>query len=680
MKTMNKSILLVLGISLLSCGTSKKDKTDTAAKKPYTINTSYLDKSASPTEDFYQFANGTWIANNPIPPSESRWGSFNELDKLNKAKLTEILNKALEAKASTGSNLQLIGDYYSAMKNTEQREDYSLKKMEQIKEEIEQIKEGKDISAVLFSLKERGINAFFSLYVGQDLKNVDKHVLYLSQGGLGMPNREYYTDNSKKEIQEAYVNYIKSAFKVYGFEDAEKIAYMVFKFESKLAETMMKPADLRIPENTYNPININKVHEMSKYLDIKKYISQFGNDEIKQIIVGQPNHIKSVNELIDSDDLASIHSYLTWKIINHYAPYMGKELVQLNFDFYGSVLSGKKEMKPINERAIEEMTNMPIKTALAKEFVSLYFSEEAKEKVNVMVDNLLAVYEKRINNLDWMTDETKKEALKKLHAIGRKLGYPDKWKSLDELTITSQDYLANIDACNRFSYNENMSKLLKPVNREEWGMPAHMVNAYYHPLLNEIAFPAGIMQAPFFDINAEDAVNYGGIGMVIGHEFTHGFDDMGSKFAADGSFTNWWSEEDRKNFEVRTEKLGTTFSGFCPIEGHCVNSDLTMGENIADLGGITMAYFAYTMTDEFKKGEKREGFTPAQRFYLAYAQLWKINYTDAELKKRIATDPHSPGKYRVNGPLMNSPEFFEAFGVKEGDAMRKSEKEISKIW
>ncbi|HZH86738.1 MAG TPA: M13 family metallopeptidase [Brumimicrobium sp.] len=677
---MNKSILLVLGISLLSCGTSKKDKTDTAPKTPYTINTSYLDKSVSPTEDFYQFANGTWIANNPIPPSESRWGSFNELDKLNKAKLTEILNEALESRAESGNNLQIIGDYYGAMKNLKAREDYSLKKIEQIKYEIAQIKDREDIPSAIFSLRERGIGAFYSLYVGQDLKNVDKHVLYLSQGGLGMPNREYYMDNSKKEIQEEYKKYITTAFKIYGFEDAEKRAQLVFDFEVKLAETMMKPAELRVPENTYNPIKINEAESFSNFLDLKKYISLYGSEDITQIIVGQPMHFEKLIETIENQEFKNIQNYITWKIINHYAPYMGEELVQLNFDFYGTVLSGTKEMKPINERAIEEMTNMPIKTALAKEFVSRYFSEEAKEKVNTMVDNLLAVYEKRINNLDWMTDETKKEALKKLHSIGRKLGYPDKWKNLDKLTITSQDYLANIDACMRFSYNENMSKLSKPVNREEWGMPAHMVNAYYHPLLNEIAFPAGIMQAPFFDINAEDAVNYGGIGMVIGHEFTHGFDDMGSKFAADGSFTNWWSEEDRKNFEERTEKLGTTFSGFCPIEGHCVNPDLTMGENIADLGGITMAYYAYTMTDEFKKGEKREGFTPAQRFYLAYAQLWKINYTDAELKKRIATDPHSPGKYRVNGPLMNSPEFFEAFGVKEGDAMRKSEKEISKIW
>lgn len=680
MKTINKTLLIVLSASLFSCGTSIIDSKEEKTEGPYTINTSYLDSTTSPTDDFYQFANGTWIKNNPIPPSESRWGSFNELDKLNKEKLTKILDDAIAANAEIGSDLQIVGDYYSAMKNLQAREESTAKKMELIKQELEQISTLENLSEALYSMKEKGIGAFYSLYVGQDLKNVDQHVLYLSQGGLGMPNREYYIDEDKEGIQNDYIKYMTHAFELYGFKDPEAKAKSTFELEKRMAQSMMKPAELRIPENTYNPMDIELIKEMSDFINIEQYIEQFGNAEVKQIIVGQPKYLEELTSIIQKENLESIQNYIAWKYINHYAPYMNEELVQMHFDFYGKTLSGKKEMKPMNERAIEEMTSKPVKTALAKEFVACHFSQEAKEKVNTMVDNLLAVYEERINNLEWMTAETKIEALKKLHAIGRKLGYPDEWKNLDELKITSEDYIANINACNRFSYNENMSKLTKPVDREEWAMPAHMVNAYYHPLLNEIAFPAGIMQAPFFDINAEDAVNYGGIGMVIGHEFTHGFDDMGSKFAADGSFTNWWSTEDRENFEARTEKLGTTFSGFCPIDGHCVNPDLTMGENIADLGGITMAYYAYAMTDEFKKNEIKDGFTPAQRFFLSYAQLWKINYTEAELKKRIATDPHSPGKYRVNGPLMNSPEFFEAFNVKEGDAMRKNEEEISKIW
>ena len=317
---------------------------------------------------------------------------------------------------------------------------------------------------------------------------------------------------------------------------------------------------------------------------------------------------------------------------------------------------------------------------MGKVFVSKHFSKEAKMKVNEMVDNLLTVFQGRINNLDWMSDDTKKEALNKLNAIGRKLGYPDEWKDMTSLVIDRENYFNNILALNAYSVRDNLNKIGKPVDKNEWGMPAHMVNAYYHPLLNEIAFPAGIMQPPFFDENAEDAVNYGGIGMVIGHEFTHGFDDMGSKFAADGSFKNWWTEEDRKLFEEKTKVLGETYAQFCPITDNCVNPDLTMGENIADLGGLTMAFHAYKMTDEFKSGKMVNGFNPAQRFFIAYAQLWKIKYTDEEMKNRIANDSHSPGMYRVNGPLMNCPEFFEAFDVKESDAMRNEELKVSKIW
>ena len=337
-------------------------------------------------------------------------------------------------------------------------------------------------------------------------------------------------------------------------------------------------------------------------------------------------------------------------------------------------------MKPINERAISEITHKNFGELLGKAFVARHYSDVAQQRVNTMVDNLLIVFEERIKALEWMDDETKAQALEKLSSIGRKLGFPSKWEDFSSLDFKADNYIHNIQEAAKYGHLKNLGKLYKPVDKDEWGMPAHMVNAYYHPLLNEIAFPAGIMQMPFFSETYEDAVNYGRMGMVIGHEFTHGFDDMGSKFAADGSFSNWWSEEDRKSFEERTEKLGNTFADFCPIEDHCVNPHLTMGENIADLGGLTLAYHAYMRTEEFQSGEVRKGYTPAQRFFIAYAQLWKINYTKEELKNRIANDPHSPGMYRVNGPLMNCPEFFEAFNVMEADPMRNSDEKIAKIW
>lgn len=670
-------------IALLGCGVvneEQADSKDTIEEKNYTIQTDYLDRSTKPQDDFFQFANGTWIKNNPVPASESRWGSFNELDKANKKKLTVILNEAKEGDFEKGSSMQMIGDYYAAMANMESRNEKGTLAIERWMDQLSQVQSKSQIPKTLARMHSQGISGFFGFYVGQDLKDVEKHVPYISQGGLGLPNRDYYTEDSKEEVRDQYLMHIEKLLNYLNVQDAKAVANNVMKMETLMAKRMMKPATLRVPENTYNPSSRKKVIQNHKNLGLDEYINAIKIESFDTVIVGQPEYLDYLNQLVESSTLKNIKDYLQWKIVNHYSGYSNEELVQMNFDFYEGVLSGKSEMKPMNERAIEEMTNKAVKTALAQEFVARHFSQEAKDKVNEMVDNLLTVYRERLNNLAWMTEETKTQALKKLDAIGRKLGYPDEWKDLSSLEISSDNYVDNVDACAKFSFRENIDKLNEPVDKKEWGMPAHMVNAYYHPLLNEIAFPAGIMQPPFFDINAEDAVNYGGIGMVIGHEFTHGFDDMGSKFAADGSFTNWWTSEDRKNFEARTEKLGETFSSFCPIDGHCVNPDLTMGENIADLGGITMAYHAYAMTEEFKNGEEREGFTPAQRFFLSYAQLWKINYTPEELKKRLATDPHSPGMYRVNGPLMNCPEFFEAFNVQESDPMRNSEEEISKIW
>ncbi|MDX1652085.1 MAG: M13 family metallopeptidase [Brumimicrobium sp.] len=683
MKFLNLSIIFLALLIVQACGSSSEVSSDSAVKESggkYSVQVDYLDKTVRPQDDFFQFANGTWIKNNPIPPSESRWGSFNELDKANKVKLTVILEEAKIANAPKGSDLQIIGDYYSAMSDMTKRNEVSQAKINSIVEEVNKITSKEELAAYTAKLHSKGISAFYGFYVGQDLKNVEQNIPYFSQGGLGLPNRDYYFDESKLEIRKQYEKYIIKSFNRAKVKNPVDVARKVIEFETKMAKNMMKPAELRVPENTYNPTQRYTFMKMLSNWNTEDYLTNIKVESFDTIVVGQTMYLEYLNDLIGGAPLEIIKSYLLWKNLDHYAPYLDQSMVDLHFAFYGTALSGKTEMKPMNEQAIEEMTGKAVKTALAKEFVARHFSEEAKVTVNTMVDNLLKVYCERIQNLEWMTAKTKKEALIKLEAIGRKLGYPDEWKDLENLNIVADNYLHNVDECARFSFQENIAKLNKPVDKKEWGMPAHMVNAYYHPLLNEIAFPAGIMQPPFFDVNAEDAVNYGAIGMVIGHEFTHGFDDMGSKFAADGSFTNWWSEEDRLNFEKRTEKLGKTFSGFCPIEGHCVNPDLTMGENIADLGGITMAYHAYAMTEEFKKGEVVNGFTPAQRFFIAYAQLWKINYTEAELKKRIATDPHSPGMYRVNGPLMNCPEFFKAFDVKVGDPMRNSEETISKIW
>lgn len=681
MKLIKKTSVLAIALSLVACEATEMDTQIEEKVEKYTINTDWMDNSTSPGDDFFQFASGEWLANNPVPASEAIWGSFNVLDKENKRKLTILLEEALENDNKKGSSGQIIGDYYQAMKNIEKRNQDSEAQIEEIKEEIRSLESKEMIPNAIFEMNKVGIRPFYSLYATQDLKNVDNNILYISQGGIGLPNRNYYSDERYDDIRESYKTFMVTILNLFGYDNAEEIAKDAYAVEEKLASTMMKPEELRVHEDTYNKYDFDEAKEQfANFVNLDIYKENFGDDSTDSIIVRQPAHFESVTNYVNQESFGKLHNYITWTYVNHYAAYLNEDLVNADFDFYGKTLSGRSEMKPMNERAIEEMTQKAVKTALAQEFVEHYFSEEAKNKVNDLVDNLFAIYKERIENLSWMGEETKKEALKKLSAISRKLGYPDEWESLEELSIVPDSYMSNVNACATFSFNQNMNKLTKPVDKDEWGMPAHLVNAYYHPLLNEIAFPAGIMQAPFFDINAEDAVNYAGIGMVIGHELTHGFDDSGSKFAADGTFRNWWTEEDRENFEARTEKLGNTFEQFCPIEGHCINPQLTMGENIADLGGIKMAYYAYTLTDEYKENEIRKGFTPAQRFFIAYGQLWKINHKEEELMRRLATDPHSPGKYRVNGALMNLQEFFDAFDLKEGDKMRKSKEEIAEIW
>lgn len=679
---MNKIFLITTGLAFtIGCAVVDK-KTDVVLDtvNSTTIDLDYMNTDVRAQDDFFQFSNGTWVENNPVPESESRWGSFNELTKSNMEKLTSILEIVANSKSQHNKTDEILGNYYSSFNNVAKRNELGLSPIQGQLDAIAKIKTKEELPAFIASQHKLGIHSLFYFGVSQDLKDVENNIVSLGQGGIGMPNRDYYFNEDKEEIKLAYTNYIGAVMTMLKKQDPEKVARRIVEIETQLAGSMMTPSEMRVPENRYNKMKKTEAIEMFGGFSFEKFLATTGIGSFEEMNIGNPGHVKQINAFYDSGSLEDWKDYLLWTTMNHYAGHLDNNFVELNFNFYSTTLSGTKRMKASNERAIDEITNMEFGELLGKAFVEQHYSAQAQERVNEMVDNLLVVFQERIKNLEWMSDETKKQALLKLNSIGRKLGFPEKWTDFSSLKFTSDAYIANYDAANLLSFTTNIKKLGKPVNKFEWGMPAHMVNAYYHPLLNEIAFPAGIMQPPFFDASYEDAVNYGRIGMVIGHEFTHGFDDMGSKFAADGSFTNWWTEGDRSLFEERTEKLGNTFANFCPIEGHCVNPQLTMGENIADLGGLTLAYYAYTRTAEFKSGLERKGYSPAQRFFIAYAQLWKINYTEEELKKRIATDPHSPGTYRVNGPLMNCPEFFEAFALKESDPMRNSKDKISKIW
>lgn len=681
---------LLIGAALTSCDAAKQGSqasTETGSSsangRHRSIDLDYMNKNIRPQDDFFQYSNGNWVASNPVPASESSWGSFNELDQANKKKLTAILEEFAGINdKKPGEIQQILGDYYSSFIDMPTRDKIGIGGIQKELDAVKDLSSKQQIPALISEMHRNGIDALYAFGVQQDLKNVDRHVASFFQGGLGLPNKDYYLLDSKKEILDKYQTHIREMMVManLAYKDAPEMAADIVAFEKRMAEHMMSRAELRVPENTYNVFAYPDVVKYAGDYDFSSYVGKIGIESFDSMVVGQPDYLRFLSELLRDQPLETWKNYLSWKVLDHYAGHLDTRFVNKNFEFYGSVLSGRTELKPINERAISEITGQPFGELLGKAFVARHYSDAAKQRVNTMVDNLLVVFEERINSLEWMDAETKKQALNKLSSIGRKLGYPDKWEDFSSLKFTANDYLGNIRETAHYAHNKNMSELYKPVDKDEWGMPAHMVNAYYHPLLNEIAFPAGIMQEPFFSDSYEDAVNYGRIGMVIGHEFTHGFDDMGSKFAADGSFSNWWSEKDRTSFEERTEKLGNTFAEFCPVDGQCVNPQLTMGENIADLGGLTLAFHAYMRTDDYKSGVMIDGFTPAQRFFIGYAQLWKINYTDEELKNRLSNDPHSPGMFRVNGPLMNCPEFFEAFGVKEGDPMRKSADKIARIW
>jgi putative endopeptidase len=681
---MKKSIVLgglILTAGMISCETKtdSDSPTEVTAKEQTSIKLDYIDKDTRPQDDFFQFCNGKWLAEAKIPDSESSWGSFNELDKTNKEKLKTILETAASSKSEKGSTNQLVGDYYKAFMDSTARNEAGIAPIQAELDLVKNMASKEEISKVILDQHLNGIGSLFGIGVGQDMMDVKTNTIYASQGGLGL-SKDYYFKDIHADVKVKYEAHIARMLTMIGEENTEAQAKAIVAFEESLATKQMDRTTMRDPAITYNKRSLATLKGMMPSFDMDGYLAGHHYAAFDSIVVGQVEYFPHVESMMRSTSLADWKSYLLWKALDHYAGMLSDEYVQANFDFYGTVLSGTKEMKPRWKRGINELTRNTISEQLGKAFVEKHFSPTAKEKVNTMVDNLMLAFKDRLAELEWMSDSTKEQAKHKLASFGRKLGFPDVWKDFSTLTITADSYIANRRACNAFDVKENVEKLGQPVDNDEWGMPAHMVNAYYHPLFNEIAFPAGIMQAPFFDENADDATNYGGIGMVIGHEFTHGFDDQGSQFDAEGNFKNWWQPEDMTKFKERTGNLGATFDNFCPFDGVCVNSQLTMGENIADLGGITLAYYAYTKTEEFKKGEKLFDYTPAQRYFIAIGQLWKIKYTDEAIKQQIATNPHSPGMFRVNGPMKNCPEFFAAFDVKEGDVMRNKEGTVARIW
>jgi len=645
------------------------------------IDETAIDNTIVPGEDFYRYANGSWLKNNPVPESESRWGSFNQVSERNNEVLRQLLESAAANKTSKPESAeQKVGTFYRLFVDTLKRDKQGIQPILPMLTSINKISNSKELIDVVAELNRKGIRSFFGFYVSQDLKNSKTYIPYMSQGGLGLPDRDYYLkdDLKSKKIREEYTAHIKNIFELCGYK-LDNNTQTILNIETDLAKTSMSRTERRNQEKQYNKKSLREVLNAYPNLNFQVFLKGIGISTFDSLIVSQPNFFVQLDSLLGNTPLEDLKYYLRWCLFNQSSPYLDSKLEKQNFYFYSTILTGTKEQKPLWKRGIAA-ANGTVGELLGQLFVTKVFSPASKERVNAMVDDIVIAFELRIKNLDWMSAETKTKALEKLASFNRKFGYPDKWKDYTGLLIKEDSYIDNVFRANEFNFNDNIGNLGKPIDRYRWGMLPQTVNAYYSATLNEIVFPAAIMQPPFFDSNADDAVNYGSIGAVIGHELTHGFDDQGSKYGPDGNLKSWWTDADKKQFEARTKVLVDQFNNFYVSDSLHINGELTLGENIADLGGLTIAYEAFKMRQMKNPGKTINGYTPEQRFFIGFAQIWKNNVRPEALRQLILTDPHSPGEFRVIGTLGNMPQFYKVFNVTADQKMYRNPETRANIW
>jgi putative endopeptidase len=646
------------------------------------IDPTNMDLAVNPGDDFYQYANGAWLKSTPIPPTESVWGSFSTLRDFNQNALKHILEEAAAKSGPKGSALQKVGDFFAAAMDTIAIEKAGLNPVKPYFERVEKITSMQGLLDEIGQMHAESMGPLFSFYANNDEKISTQFVPYLSQGGIHLPDRDYFfkTDTRTTKIRDAYKIHIVNVFKLLGEKEdnAVKLRDVIMRFETALANASMTRTEMRDPQKLYNKMTVKEVHKLSPLIDwdkmMKKMLIHYDT-----LIVQQPKFVTAMDELLRNEKLDQWKVYLKWCVIKGAMGYLGDAFVKENFNFSKN-MTGQKQQQPRWKRA-SLLTDQALGDLVGQIYVAKHFTPEAKQRMTQLVENLSLTYEKRIQNLDWMSAVTKQKALGKLHSFMRKIGYPDKWQDLSSINIGRDNYWANVMAVNDFQYKDMINRIGKPVDKTRWGMTPPTVNAYYNPTMNEIVFPAGILQFPFFDNAADDAVNYGGIGAVIGHEMTHGFDDEGRQYDAEGNLKDWWTEEDGQKFDAKAKTIEEQFNNYRVLDTVKVNGKLTLGENLADLGGINLAYDAFkTFTKQGKSNQKIDGFTPDQRFFLSWAQIWRTNIRDEALMQRVMSDPHSPGNFRCNGPITHMPEFYAAFGVKQGDKLWKIESNRTKIW
>jgi putative endopeptidase len=648
------------------------------------IDTANMDPTVNPCDDFFRYVNGNWLKNNPIPPAFNQWGSFNILQDRNSDILHTILEDAKnDAAAPAGSNKRKIGDFYAAGMDSASIEALEWKPIAEDLHRVDAVKNTDDLKNAIAYLYSETYPVLFGFGSEQDPKNSIEVIGEIHQGGLGLPERNYYfaEDPRSKTIREEYVKHIAAMFRLIGQDEAAATAaaQSVFSFETRLAQASRPLVELRDPEKNYNKMTQEQLASLSPSFGWKRFFVESGWKNPGAVDVGQPEFFKNVNSMLDSTSVADWKNYLRWKIVSSSANALSSPFVAENFHFNSTILSGVKEMLPRWKR-IRGTIDYLMGEALGEVYVAKAFPPEAKMRALEMIGNIKTALGQHINGIAWMDDATKKSALKKLDAIMIKIGYPDKWRDYSPLKIERASYAGNILRASKFQRDYDIGKIGKPVDRTEWGMTPPTVNAYYNPSMNEIVFPAGILQPPFFDFTADDAVNYGGIGVVIGHEISHGFDDEGSKFDAEGNLKEWWSPETRKKFDARTTVLADEFDKFVPIDSLHINGKATLGENIGDLGGLAIAYTALQNSLKGKKTELIDGFTPNQRFFISFAQIWRRNVRPEQLRRQLKTDVHSPAEYRVNGSLPNLQTFFDAFGGDSASKMYLAPDKRASIW
>ncbi|WP_299833659.1 M13 family metallopeptidase [uncultured Tenacibaculum sp.] len=688
----------IASLAIISCKTEQKAE---VAEKVPGIILENMDTSVKPSEDFFRYVNGNWVDKTEIPADRSSWGGFGELRKKTDADVLAILNDAIKEgnfpkiKDAQGNEIdsdqQKAVNYYESIMDTVARNKQGIAPLKPYLAKIDEIKTKKDVENYITQMAPYGGGAFYGLGVFNDLKNSNMNAGYLGSGGLGL-SRDYYVDEDEdtKGKLKKYEAFVAKMFGKLGDDEATaaKNAATVVAFEASLAKPMMTKEDRRDARKMYNPMSVEELQVLAPAIDWKAHLEGIGvgvgTEKMEKVIVTDPNYFKAMNDIFTERSVDDIKTLLRWNTINSAAGLLSTDLETANWEFYSKELRGAKEQRPRDERALASV-NGSIGEAIGKLYVDKKFPPEAKQKAREMIDNVLLGFEKRINGLTWMSNSTKLKALDKLSKLTVKIAYPDKWKDYAALQIKGVkeggSYFENAINVTKWNYEENISKLGKPVDRSEWGMSPQTVNAYFNPVNNEIVFPAAILQPPFYNYQADEAVNYGGIGAVIGHEISHSFDDSGARFDGDGNLNNWWTKEDSEKFAAEGKALIGQYDALVAIDDVHVNGTFTLGENIGDLGGVNAAYEGLQIfLEKSGRPEKIDGFTPEQRFFLSWGTIWRTKARPEAIKNQIKTDPHSPGKFRAYVPLRNVDAFYDAFDIKEGDKMYLKPEDRVRIW